>query len=216
MKISPQAPVGFKVYRAPSGRGYFPSVSAILRIREKPYFQRWRQRVGDREADRIVADAQLFGTRLHKTAEQVAWSRDAAVEPGMEPYGDAVRRFLNTHVAEVLGTEMELVSPSLGYGGTCDLYARMHDGLYCVVDFKSVGGSLTREHGLQAIAYAMLLREAGFRVNRRLVVKVKRDKPGEWYARSYADNRADWECFKALRTVWYWENARRLEKMGAA
>lgn len=206
-----------KLYKSPAGRGIFPSVTEILKVIEKPYYNRWRHRVGEKEAARIMADAATFGSRLHKVAELVACKQERSVEPDMQPYAAAVREFLDLYILDVLGTELEIVSPKLGFGGTIDLYGQMLDGSYVVVDFKSTG-QLTREHGLQVSAYALLLQDAGMRINKRIVVRVKRDKPGTWYARNYSNHAEDVRAFLACKELWYWQKKNQLGKLakGAA
>lgn len=188
----------------------FPSVTEILRVLEKPYYDRWRHRVGRKEADRVMQEAQVFGTRLHAAARAVATGADA-VEPEMKPYAAAVEEFLERHVGEVLGAEVDLVSPEYRFGGTLDLYCQLKDGAYAVIDWKTTS-SLSREHGLQTAAYALLVREQGWRINRRIVVRVKKEKPGAYYARTYREHAEDLEAFLACRTVWWWMHKRRLDK----
>jgi predicted RecB family nuclease len=112
------------------------------------------------------------------------------VEAEIEPYAAAVRAFLDKHVLEVLGTELELVNPDLRFGGTVDLYCQLKDGTYAVVDYKTTA-QLTREHGLQLAPYALLCRKHGLRVNRRLAVRVKKNRPGEYSVRQFEDHQED-------------------------
>lgn len=210
MKIKPRAEFGPRVYK--HARGLYPSVTEILKVLEKPYYDRWRSRVGHREADKIASEAQAFGSRLHSAAQKVAWGLDAAVERDMRPYAAAVRSWLDGFVLDVLGTEVELVSPERKFGGTLDLYCQLKDGSYAVVDFKTTS-QLTREHGLQTCAYAVLLRDAGHTVNRRIVLRVKREEPGAYYARVYRDHREDFEAWEACLALWWWKNRRRMNAL---
>jgi len=221
VRIEPRE-ADFKAYQ--SHRGLMPSVTTILKVFERPYYQRWRQRVGDREADRIAGEAKVFGTKMHAAAELVARNfalglspalSEAAVEPELRPYAAAVRSWFDGFVLDVLGTEMSLVSPERGYGGTLDLYCQLKDGSYAVVDFKTTS-SLTREHGLQTCAYAVLLRDAGHTVNRRIVVRIKKEKPGAYHARVYKDGAEDYEAWRACVVLWWWKHKRRMDKLKAA
>src|SRR5215212_4760687 len=150
MKITPRDENNLRLYRI--GWGLFPSVTEVLKVVEAPYIEAWRRRVGREEADRVVESATLFGKRMHVAAEQVAWGRFDEVAPDLRPYARVVRKFLDRHVTEVLGTELELVNPNLRFGGTLDLYCRLRNGSLAVVDWKT-GPSLTREHGLQSAGY---------------------------------------------------------------
>lgn len=207
MKISPREGFGPRVYR--TARGLYPSVTEVLRVLEKPYYDQWRARVGHKEADKVTKAAQTFGTKLHAAANLVAQDLDAAVEREMRPYAAAVRSWFDGFVLEPLATEMELVSPARKFGGTLDLYCQLKDGAYAVVDFKTTS-QLTREHGLQTCAYAVLLRDHGYTVNKRIVVRVKREEPGSFYARVYRDHKEDFEAWEACLTLWWWRNRRRM------
>jgi predicted RecB family nuclease len=209
VKVKPFMVAGPRVYR--HARGSVPSVTEVLKLVEKPYLEQWRRRVGQREANKIMQNAAAFGTKLHKAAEMVCWERDKGVARDMQPYAAAVRTFVDRHVLEVLGTEVELVSGEMRFGGTLDLYCQLKDGSYAVVDWKT-SASLTREMGLQTAAYALLAREKGWRVNKRLVVRIKKDKPGAYYMRTYHDHAEDVEAFKALVVFWWWRHQKQMRK----
>jgi len=170
---------------------------------EKPYLDNWRHRVGREDADKVLRSAAEFGTKLHGAAQKVAWREPVQAE--IEPYAAAVRAFLDKHVLEVLGTELELVNPNLRFGGTLDLYCQLKDGTYAVVDYKTTA-QLTREHGLQLAAYALLCRKHGLRVNRRLAVRVKKNRPGEFSVRQFEDHQVDVQAFLGLLEFWLWRH----------
>lgn len=209
MQIKPAKDKGPRLYR-----GLYPSVTEVLKVIEKSYLDAWRHKVGRQEADRVMRNAAAFGTRVHSVAEHVArggWQ----VNGELEPYALAIREFLDTYVDEVLNTELELVSHNMRFGGTVDLYCRLKDGSYAVVDYKT-SSQLTREHGLQTAAYALLCRESGKKVNRRIVVRIKKDAPGEYYCRRYHDHGEDVQAFLSLLNYWWWRNKRMMKNRGAA
>jgi predicted RecB family nuclease len=74
-----------------------------------------------------------------------------------------------------------------------------------VVDYKTTA-QLTREHGLQLAAYALLCRKHGLRVNRRLAVRIKKNRPGEFYVRQFEDHQEDVEAFLGLLEFWLWRH----------
>jgi hypothetical protein len=186
-------------------------VTDILKTVEKPYFDRWRHRVGRQEADKTMKAAQVFGTRLHAAAVLVGRNQMDLVEADMMLFAEAVCDFLNMHVREVIVMERSMVSDRHGFGGTFDLYCELFDGSFAVIDYKTTS-SLTREHGLQLAAYALLCREQGMIVNRRIAVRIKKNAPGEFYARTYSDHRGDVEAFLSLKTYWHWAHANRLKR----
>lgn len=219
MKIAPNKEAGLRLYQ--HGRGLFPSVTEVLKVIEKPYIENWRRRVGREDADKVLLEASVFGTRLHAAAVVVAkghhdgFCTTYEVDPELVPWVEAVQRFLDQHVSEVLGTEVELVSPTLKFGGTVDLYCRLKDGTYAVVDYKTTA-QLTREHGLQLAAYGLLCRKNDLKVNKRFAVRIKKDRPGEFYVRRYKDDADDVEAFLALLSFWWWRHRASIAKKGAA
>lgn len=159
--------------------------------------------------------AALVGTKVHALAQTLTWDRAAKVGKDMELYALALRSFFAAHVATPLQTELSLLSQRERVGGTLDLYCRMTDGSYAVVDYKT-SAQLSREHGLQTALYALLLREHGYEVNKRVVVRIKKDAPGEWYARSYGDHAGDVKAARAAVELWHWQHSNKLFEAVAA
>lgn len=192
-----------------------PSVTEILRVLDGEWMNAFLQRVGRREASRVMNEAAALGTRVHVVAQTLAWDRKAKVEPEMRPYASAIRAFLDAHVRRVVATEVSLCSERLGFGGTVDLIAETMDGSVAVVDYKTSNGGVTKIHKLQTCAYAMLARDAGYRINKRIVVKIhkKEDRLGEWYARAATDHERDIETFKSCLVVWNFMYGSRLKKV---
>lgn len=104
-----------------------PSVTTVLQVIEKRHLESWRRKVGTREADRISGNAKVMGTKVHSAAQLVAWGGDEKVAEDMKPYASAVRGFLERHVLDVLGTEVELISEKHRFGGrsTCGANSKM-------------------------------------------------------------------------------------------
>jgi len=205
---------GLRLYR-----GRWPSVTTILKVIEKSHLDDWKARVGEEEADRVVRDAQAFGNRVHAIAHKIATGAPVQVEPEMEPFAQAFRDFLETCVEEVLGAELTLVAEKREFAGTLDLYVRLKDskgGGKAVVDLKTTK-SLTRDHGLQTTAYGLLLTDNGHEVNRRLVVRIKKEEGahGKYYVREYKDHTADARAFLAVLTVFYWQKGAQIQKIRA-
>ncbi len=195
-----------------------PSVTTVLSVVEdKVWMNAWLARAGRREVNRVVGEAAILGTKIHKTAAAVALNRKVKVDAEMRPYARAIKEFLDTHVRRVVAVELSLSSARLGFGGTVDLYAELMDGSLAVVDYKSAAGGVTKNHKLQTAAYAMLLRERGKGVNKRLVVRLHKadDRVGEWYVRAALSHREDIETFKACVVVWNYLHGARLRKRAA-
>lgn len=206
MKITPE-PSGpnIRLYR-----GLFPSVTEVLKVLQKPHLDAWRNRIGAKAADGIMKDAAAFGTKLHAAAELI--SRNQDVDSDIAPYAVAVKEFYDRYVDQVISAELQLVSVTQRFGGTLDLHCLLKDGSYAVVDFKT-SKALSQDHNWQTAGYAILLRENGYRCNKRLVVRVKKDKPGEWHVRDCKDHAADVAGFLACRDLWWCLNRNRVASM---
>ncbi len=160
-------------------------------------------RKGRADFDNLGRSAAALGTRVHTVAQKVAlereWKPDA---PEMQPFAFAIRQFLDTHVDEVLGTEIPMMSQRQGFGGTADMWCRMLDGSHCLVDWKTTR-QLTRRHGYQLAAYGLLSLERGMNVQKRMAVRLKKEKPGEFAARSYVEHEGDVAVFRSALALWH-------------
>ncbi len=193
------------------GDAVFPGVTDITSIINKPHLNKWRREYGWEESDRYMEDAKQFGTRVHEVAENAIRAgctpqvcKCALLDKEMIPYHWAVVDFLDIYVDEVLGVEKQLVCPKLELGGTLDLYAKLLTGEPAVIDFKT-SRSLQAEYGLQTAAYSMLLYTNGYPVDKRWVVHLKKDRPGEYNVKPYENDREDAEAFLSALSLWYWK-----------
>lgn len=192
-----------------------PSVTEVLKVLEGDWMNAWLQRAGRREVDRCMKEAGVLGTRIHAVAASLAENRKAKVPADMRLYARGIGEFLDQHVRRVLHTELSLCSERLGFGGTMDLVCELQDGTLAVADYKSSSGGVTKIHKLQTAAYAMLLREHGIQVHKRLVVRIHKadDKRGEWYVRAALSHREDVETFQACVIVWRFLHGHKLKAL---
>lgn len=193
--------------------GSVPSVTEVVSVADRRDFSKWIQRIGKAEANRVSDNAKVLGTKVHAAAQSVALAGGGHVYllDEIQPYGDAVRDFLGEWVDEVIHTELSLTSERLRFGGTLDLYCRLKDQSYAVVDYKVVS-QLSRDHGLQLCAYALLLREHGYPINKRIAVRLRKDQPGRYSVREYKRHREDLAGWNGALNLWYWQRARALER----
>lgn len=192
-------------------------MTEIIKVTEGNWINSYIARVGRREADRVMREAAVLGTKVHALAERLAHAPTYEPDESLQGFAKAIREFLKIHVRQVIETELSLASGVMGYGGTCDLYCELQDGSLAVVDFKTSAGGLTRINGLQLSGYALLLRESGRTVNKRLCVRIHKDpeKIGQWHARNYANHIEDTETFLAAKTLWYFLHKNKLLKAAA-
>ena len=57
----------------------------------------------------------------------------------------------------------------------------------------------------------MLCKETGLTVNWRLGVRIKKDKPGEYYTRQYSSHEQDVRAFLGLLDYWWWRHEKQME-----
>lgn len=96
--------------------------------------------------------AATLGTAVHDAA---ATGRSVGeVDESLRPRLAQYLQWLEASGAEILASEFQLWSPSVGYAGTADLLVRLRDGRIYLVDLKT-GKGVYRDHALQLMAYLM-------------------------------------------------------------
>ena len=156
---------GLRHYTVDGEEQPLPSVTTVLgktQPKEKQEsLDRWRQRVGLREAQRVTRDAAIRGTAMHKYLEDLMrGQRSLDLTPlGVEATKMAkiiVDRGLND-CSEIYGIEATLYYPGL-YAGSVDLVAKYKDKV-SIIDFKQTNKPKQREwigdYFLQMGAYGM-------------------------------------------------------------
>ena len=156
---------GLRHYTIDGSQKKLPSVTTILgqtQPKEKQEsLERWRNRVGSREAQKITRDAAIRGTAMHEYLEDlIRGQRSLDLTPlGVEATKMAeiiVERGLND-CSEIYGIEATLYYPNL-YAGSVDLVAKYKDKV-SIIDFKQTNKPKQREwigdYFLQMAAYGM-------------------------------------------------------------
>lgn len=203
-----------RTYRA--GSTDVPSVTECLKFLENDvWMNAFIARNGRKELDTLRNNAAVLGTRIHAIARRIAGNREYVPEAEMIPYANAIREFYDTHVRRVIATELCLVSEKERVGGTLDAYVEMQTGERAVVDFKCKrAAGVTDVNRVQTAGYALLLREHGYVVNRRIVVRLhtSEEKKGKWYARSATAHMEEVDAFRACVVLWHFKHSKTLEK----
>ena len=139
-----------------------PSVTTILaKTKNQEYIQRWRNKVGNDEANRIYNLSSKRGTTMHKFLEKYIEGEgyEDLTEIGKEakPMAQKIIDVGLTPVSEYYGSEVTLYYLGL-YAGATDLICR-HNDLETVVDFKQANRPKQKDwiedYFLQVAAYAM-------------------------------------------------------------
>lgn len=163
---------GSRTYLTPTGAKY-PSVTSITGLQSAVSIQKWRDRVGLEEANKITKRASNRGTSIHKLCENYLLGNtdttpmfDHEMFSSMRPHLDKID---NIHCLET-----QLYSHHLEVAGTVDCIAE-YDGKLCVIDFKTSAKPKKREwiegYFMQTSAYAVMFEElTGIPVGRTLIV----------------------------------------------
>ena len=163
-------PLGFRddgghYYQSKNGLWYQSVTTFLGKIGDQSGLDRWRQRVGQKEADRIVARACARGTAVHHLLESYLIHGDAdltGAQPMIADLYHQIRFQLKAHLSEVYMLETAIYSDHYQLAGTPDLIG-IWDGHLSIIDFKTAGNRkqdiYVRKHFLQAAAYALLFDE---------------------------------------------------------
>ena len=153
-----------RVYVSPEG-GSYRSVTSVLATLKNDKLQAWKNRVGEKEANRIAEEARTRGTAVHTIAERYLLN-DGQWSKGHRPHFLSdflkIRPFLDTHLGTIMGVELMIYSDELKAAGTLDLFAEW-DGIPTIIDFKTSRRVKKQEdiihYFLQATAYAIMIKE---------------------------------------------------------
>ena len=152
-----------RLYLTPDGES-LPSVTSILgKTKDKSFLKQWRARVGEKNAEKIIADSAKIGTALHLYIEHYVNKHaykdltDIGIQAGkmaqvIIDHDQGLKK-----VSEVWGSEVHLYYPGK-YAGTTDMIG-VYDGRPTIIDFKQTNRPKKREwvqdYLMQLAAYAM-------------------------------------------------------------
>jgi len=156
-------------YITPAGNVY-PSITTILSETKSDgdaaALESWRSRVGNAEADRVVANSTRRGTQLHAIAENYMIGNQSFFDNEGHGVGadavkmwSAIKPLVDAHVTELWGTEVPMYSDRLQIAGRVDCIASCH-GVATIVDFKNSRKPKRKEwigdYFIQIAAYAAM------------------------------------------------------------
>ena len=139
-----------------------PSVTTVLaNTKVQTYLRRWKEKVGDEEAERIKNYSSKRGTAMHKFLEKHIQGSgyEDLTEMGVQakPMAQKIIEIGFTPISEYYGTEVTLYYPGL-YAGSTDLIC-MHNDMETIGDFKQSNRPKKEEwvedYYMQIAAYAM-------------------------------------------------------------
>ena len=157
---------GKRHYETPNGNRY-PSVTTVLAVLSKAAIQEWRNRVGEKTANRISRQSSSRGTNAHKIIERYISNEDNYINGSMP---DSVELFkhiqpvLDKKIDNVRMIEGRLWSDEYKIAGTVDLIADW-DGILSAIDWKTSLKHVNDDHPklekykIQGTAYAKMFEE---------------------------------------------------------
>ncbi len=101
---------------------------------------------------------------------------------------------------EVIFVEKPLVSNSLGFGGTCDIFAKVND-LYELIDLKT-GSGIYPEMFIQVVAYRHLLIENNCLVDKVRILNIPRAESETFQEQVVGNLHEYWKIFLNLLEIY--------------
>ena len=150
-----------RTYHTPDGS--FPSVTTILgkTSPNQIWLQRWRERVGDEEADRVSQEAREKGEILHDAVEKELKKESvdySNIPPALSISIKQVLVELDKGLEEIWGQEVALWSKKYQYAGRADIVG-VWKGQPAIIDLKTSKKPKKKEdikdYYLQCCAYAV-------------------------------------------------------------
>jgi len=148
-------------YFLPNGKS-FPSITTILSETIPAfYLDRWRQKIGIEEANRITKEAADRGTLIHSYAERHINGED--IFPDLHKESEDVIKMstnlikvVDKNVSKVYASEIALWNEELKYAGRCDLVGE-YEGEPALIDFKTSKRKKynIKSYYIQCSAYAL-------------------------------------------------------------
>ena len=156
---------GSRVYVNAAGVGY-PSATTVLSILNKDSINKWRERVGEEEANRVSKQATTRGSKIHSLTEAYLKNEEVdfdAVKASLldQEMFNKFKSILDP-IDNIHCQELALYSDYLRMAGRVDCIAE-YNGVRAVIDFKTSNRPKKKEYissyFMQATAYAIMYEE---------------------------------------------------------
>jgi genome maintenance exonuclease 1 len=153
---------GVRYYNIGGENKKLVSITSVISHYSKEKFAKWRQRVGEEEANRVTKRATSRGTDMHLLTEHHLLNKELpTVQPLSEMLFKIAKPTLN-RINNIRTLEGALYSEVLGVAGTVDCIAEFDNEL-AVIDFKTSAKPKPREwiegYFVQTMFYGMALYE---------------------------------------------------------
>ena len=210
---------------------FVPSVTTVLESYPKgAAFYEWLKKNGE-DSDAIRDEAGRRGSLVHGMTERYDAGEEISILDEAGNIGLKINEwamfsryaeFTDKFKFDILFSEQNFVSTSLGFAGTLDRIIEM-DGKKILVDIKT-SGSVWPSYWLQLAAYKALVNEAipEMQIDAVAILwlnaKTRTDgKKGDiqgkgWQLIIKEDSEKDWQLFKATQQLWIAENGSTVPK----
>jgi len=182
-----------RVYTDPSGDTY-PSITTVLSILGKEAIQKWRARVGEKEANKISRVASGRGTAVHSLLERYV-DNDPDFDKGAMPHIMSsfhdVKDILDENLHKVYAQEAPLYSKHLGVAGRVDCVG-VWNGKDSIIDYKTSRKLKKKEwisgYFMQCCAYSIMWEERTGMPITQLVIMIAGDEGSQ----VFVEHRDNW------------------------
>ena len=161
----PRKEIDGKRYYVTPGGDHYRSVTTVLSALSKEGIDKWRDKIGHEEANRISNKASTRGTKLHNMMEDYVGNvEDFALNkmPSTTSLFLDLQPYVDNNVEEVYGIEYSLYSDRLKAAGTYDLIC-MYNGKPTILDYKTANKpkqeKWIKNYFIQSTAYSMMVKE---------------------------------------------------------
>lgn len=211
---------GVRHYTA-EGVGPYPSVTTVLSSdkSKEDSIKKWRERVGEEEANRVSHQATQRGTAVHQIMEDYILDQDPITKPMPIHLATAskLKKWVDIYVGDVKLVEGQLFSHHLRTAGTVDLVAEW-EGEMAIIDWKTSKYAKKRHYienyFMQEAAYAVMFEERTGIPVKKLVTAVAYDEPNGG-TQLFVENRDDWiDKFIELREMYDTQLQSMLQSQG--
>jgi genome maintenance exonuclease 1 len=180
---------GRRYYVTPEGIRYPSVTTALSEYSDKTFLQKWKDRIGEEEANKITQYACDVGTAVHSLIENYLFNKKTKPEPS--PFAihrdmmfGAIQRNL-TKIDNIHALEAPLYSHTLRLAGRTDCIAE-YDGKLSIIDFKTSKKEKKLEwienYFIQGTIYSLMYEElTGLKAKNVVIILVTYDcEPFVW------------------------------------
>lgn len=166
---------GTRYYKIHDKNKNLVSITSVISDYNKEFFKKWRQRVGEEEANRIVKQSTERGTSTHSLIESYLLNQDIPeIDNILSKYLFLRAKPILNRINNIYCIESSLVSDVLGVAGTVDTIAEFDNEL-AVIDYKTSKEpkpvKWITSYFVQAMFYGMAFYEmTGIKVKKLVII----------------------------------------------